>query len=498
MLVSGSDDLTVALWDITDRAAAKNLAVIAQHTDVVTSVRLSPDGRTLVTTSWDRTARLWDVTAPRAPRPLSTISAHKSLVWSAVVSSDGTKLTTASEDGTVGVWDARALDQPKQLAMVDGASGAVSAAVLSPDGRTIASVGNQSVYLRSLADFTLDTHQSRLITAVTADGRMLVTDGEDLSAWLWDISDPLHPRELGKVPAKGLQLTAGTVSRDGRTLAIAGQTHGVGHLLTWDISDPRAPRLLAETNTVPVYSMRFSPDGHVLATGHDAEKARLWDVSGPGRLDLMSTLDTPKDTVWAVKFTPDGRTLMASTDDLGPGIRIWSVADPRQPKEMTTIVNQGNKNNGFYRMTLSGDGRTLAAPSTDRAVHLWDITDPAHPCERPSFSGGTEGAGTVTFSPDDTKLAVSFQNDVQLWDVSGPGDPVRIAGVSKQPEYVTNVAFSPDGHTVAVSTEKPSVFLWETYLDRVSQRICALAEPKITTPEWARYFPDVPYSPPCP
>ncbi|MFD8492345.1 hypothetical protein [Amycolatopsis sp. NPDC059657] len=498
MLVSGSDDRTVALWDITDHAAPKNLSVINGYSDIVTMVDLSPDGRTLATSSWDKTTRLWDVTVPRAPRPLATISSQKAPVWSARFSKDGTKLTTGSDDGTVWVWDVRVPGQPKQLAKVDAASGSVTGATLSPDGRTLASIGNQSVHLRELADLTLDTHQSRAIDAMTADGRMMVTNGDDRGPWLWDISDPLRPREMGRVPGKGEATTSVAVSRDGHMLAVAGMTLGVGQLQLWDITDPRAPRLIAEADTVPVYGMGFSPDGRILATGHDNEKVRLWDLTGPGKLDLISTLDTPKDTVWSVEFSPDGRTLMASTGDLGPGIRIWSITDPRKPRELTTLTNLEHRNNGFYQTDLSADGRTLAAASSDRTVHLWDMTDPAAPKPRPPITHGAEGAGTVSFSPNATLLAVSFPSGLQLWDLNGPGDPVRVAGIGRHPHKVTGARFSPDGHTVAAASDEPTIFLAETDLDRVSQRICALAEPKITTAEWDRYFPGVPYSPPCP
>ncbi|WP_370944815.1 hypothetical protein AB5J62_37695 [Amycolatopsis sp. cg5] len=499
MLVSGSDDKSVALWDISDQASPKNLSAFTGHTDIVTWVELSPDGRTLATSSWDKTIRLWDVTAPREPKPLATIAAHKAAVWCARFSADGTKLTTGSDDGAAFVWDVTTPAAPKRFAVVDSKDGGVTSAALSPDGRTIAAVGDQSVHLRALADLALDTHQSSVISGITADGRVMVTDdGDGRTGRLWDISDPLRPRELGKVSTDDEEITAIAVSEDGRALAVGSITHRpAGRLRLFDIADPRAPRLLAVTDTVPVYGIGFSPDGRTLATGHDAEKVRLWDVTGPNHLELMSTLATPRDTVWAIRFSPDGCTLMASTGDLGPGIRIWSVDDPRQPRELATIANQESKNNGFYRMDLSPDGRTLAAASSDRKVHLWDLTDPAKPRERPRIVGGTEGANGVAFGPDGTKLAISFQSEAQLWDTTDPDAPVRVAGV-REPDAITGAHFSPDGHTVAIGTAKPSVFLWETDLGRISQRICALAEPKITTAEWDRFFPGVPYNPPCP
>ncbi|MEU4447384.1 hypothetical protein AB0K14_38035 [Actinosynnema sp. NPDC050801] len=60
----------------------------------------------------------------------------------------------------------------------------------------------------------------------------------------------------------------------------------------------------------------------------------------------------------------------------------------------------------------------------------------------------------------------------------------------------TSVAFAPDGHTL-VSAGDPVLRFWETDLDRVVERICATAHPGITGQQWAGYFPDMPYEPPC-
>ena len=57
-MVTGSDDKTVRLWDVSKGTEIANLQ---GHTQPVNCVAISPDGKTLVSASEDQTIRLWDV-----------------------------------------------------------------------------------------------------------------------------------------------------------------------------------------------------------------------------------------------------------------------------------------------------------------------------------------------------------------------------------------------------------------------------------------------------
>src|SRR5450759_327152 len=73
------------------------------HTDAVTSVAFSPDGKYVLTGSLDNTAKQWDDASGAVVR---TFSGHTDSVESVAFSPDGNYVLTGSSDRTAKLWDA--------------------------------------------------------------------------------------------------------------------------------------------------------------------------------------------------------------------------------------------------------------------------------------------------------------------------------------------------------------------------------------------------------
>jgi WD40 repeat protein len=58
-VVTGSDDKTARLWDLSAKDPAANPVVLRGHDGPVNAVAISADNRWVVTGSYDKTARLW-------------------------------------------------------------------------------------------------------------------------------------------------------------------------------------------------------------------------------------------------------------------------------------------------------------------------------------------------------------------------------------------------------------------------------------------------------
>mmetsp|Transcript_9220 Transcript_9220/g.14272 ORF Transcript_9220/g.14272 Transcript_9220/m.14272 type:complete len:334 (+) Transcript_9220:205-1206(+) len=72
---------------------------------------ISPDSRSLVTTSSDQTVKLWDTTSWECR---STLQSHTKWVWDAAFCADSSYLVTASSDHTARLWNLRSGDVVRQ------------------------------------------------------------------------------------------------------------------------------------------------------------------------------------------------------------------------------------------------------------------------------------------------------------------------------------------------------------------------------------------------
>ncbi|WP_405651663.1 helix-turn-helix domain-containing protein [Streptomyces sp. NBC_00019] len=117
-------------------------------------------------------------------------------------------------------------------------------------------------------------------------------------------------------------------------------------------------------------------------------------------------------------------------------------------------------------LALSPDGKTLATPSRDGRIRIWNL--PAGRL-RGTFTGLTsshETSQAAVFSPDGRILAVATSGGtgarVTLWDPAG-GRKMRTLSVPDG--SVRGLAFSPDGRTVAASSPG-AVRVWDVATGR--------------------------------
>ena len=178
--------------------------------------------------------------------------------------------------------------------------------------------------------------------------------------------------------------------------------------------------------------------GHLRSLlGESAAGQRLFDraavLAEEGSVMSLDT-DTGEGSVWAVRWSPDGRRLaLGRFDPRGSGqLAVVLSARNYQPERIVNAqYNQG--------LAWSPDGRTLVTGSTNDTASMWDIAT-GHGIHR--FEGHKQYMHTAAFSPDGRTLAIGSWGGPQLWDV-GTGEPLSVldgtTGIAR------SLAFSPMG-----------------------------------------------------
>lgn len=112
-LVAVSNHAMVYVWDPTFCTDLRPVTKFRAHPvgSFCLHAKISPDSRSLVTTSSDKTAKLWDTTAWDLK---STLKAHSKWVWDAAFCADSSYLVTASSDNTARLWNLRTSEVVRQ------------------------------------------------------------------------------------------------------------------------------------------------------------------------------------------------------------------------------------------------------------------------------------------------------------------------------------------------------------------------------------------------
>jgi WD40 repeat protein len=149
--------------------------------------------------------------------------------------------------------------------------------------------------------------------------------------------------------------------------------------------------------------------------------------------------------VLTLAFSPDSRWLV--TGSFGEDrLRIWDVATARVHKE---IPGPGQ---GFRFLTVSPDGKSVAAAADDWQLRVSDLTTG----ERLVSAEGWP----LAYSPDGRWLAIvrADQRTVVLLDARTHEQLAEFQGHDKR---VYSAAFSPDNRLLATSSQDSTVCLWQ-------------------------------------
>jgi WD40 repeat protein len=237
--------------------------------------------------------------------------------------------------------------------------------------------------------------------AFSPDGHLLLTTGQDMSLWLWEVESG---RQLRQLQGQTGRVECVAFSPDGK-LAFTGGIDGIARL--WEVES--GDELLHwKAHTSPIEGVAFSPDGRLILT-HGGSMARFWRVESGRELAWLSCV-TGAGT--GIAFSPDGQRVL-----IGGESWIWlsslRIGWRRRLKGQTGAV-------------------TCVAFSPDEHLAL------------------TEGA---ILTP-----AEGVRRIVQIWDIKSRR---QIFQKEVTRRWITDLAFSPDGRFFSVCESGKLIYFYQ-------------------------------------
>ncbi len=456
----------------------------------VTAVTFDEASTMLAASTEEGRVWIWDLATAR---PVIPAIRHDAAVHAVAFSADGQLLATGSADHAARVWATGRWERVVELPHGEP----VLSVAFSPDGSRVITVGRQSVRIWEIAharalgepivlepqgasDARAGEPQELRSARYTGDGQSLVIRGTH-GAWVWRPGDE---HALSPYPRDSRRPIA--YAPDGTLAATVRPRSGDHSTGGYETLEHRRVVVLPEPVLGTTTLVRFSPDGRSLfaATnegytmteflfGSDANLLRL------GRDDVRTITTAQIGTLTDAAFSRDSEVLVVG-DDLGfVQMSIVATGRPFGPRLRF--------DEPVRMIAMSPDGRTLAVVG-ERYVRLWNV----HAIRSRSVGeienrvGGTRMAA----SPDGRRLVVAGYGPLDLIDLDA-GAPVDAAAPPEvyAPGPIAAVSFDPSGRTNRFVTGDLAheLVLWGVSPARVGGAT-AVRRWQLGSPVWAASF----------
>lgn len=500
------------LWGAT---RGDHFVTLRGHSNVVASIAISPDGKTVISGSQDQTVRLWDFASRKT---IATLPKFSGLVYSVAFSPDGKVFAVGSSSTGMTLWNT------ERRELLYGAGQNPARVAFSPVGNLLAFGTSKSFFEWDGLSVTLMDYSTgeEIATfpeggsraAFSPDGKILALAGRNDAVKLVDVATL---KEVGALPKSDAAIAL-TFTPDGKKLLVA---YWGGETRVWDLATQKVEAFL-NGHTAKVWCIAFSPDGQTLATASSDQTVRLWDAS---TWQTKKVLRGHASEIWGVAFTSDGETLVSSSKDETIMLsQLRSTAPTReiivnqlQPlispdglvlaatgeKEQTVLLDiataqQITKFDGSP-VGFVEDGSTLLTFESPASFIFWDVADrsirskttladglqpfdwfavspdgrtlmtqagfgPIQIIEIPSAKArgvipeNTGGVRTLAFSPDSRLVATVRWGRLYLWDSASLR---QVASDHRHKMMISTCAFSPDGKLLATAGGDGAIVLWE-------------------------------------
>jgi WD40 repeat protein len=426
LIISGSDDNSIRIWDMTTGALVR---ILRPNAGCFRCVACSPKQNWVITGDDDKLIRLWDISDGFLPR---TIIGHSGRVICVAFSESGEWIVSGDTDHVIRVWNA---ESGALRVTLKGHFDSISSVAFFPDGRRILSQDGWTTRIWDMETGSLLLTRRfewlRVVSSVSFPLVNEVATGSNGDIYIWDAENGDLLRVIEASPSN---LDSLIISQDGTRIVSGGR-------------DVQVWQAQGSSEIEPIWSVdsaTFSPNGSRVITTM-RHKLHLWDaLTGT----LLRTLVGHTDLVRSTSFSADSAQLLSGSVD--QTIRLWDVDTGIGLKTLS------GHSDVVWSVEFFHSGARCVSGSLDRTIRIWDTAigitiriiemGPSHELRR------------IAISPNGGHLAVPLGHVVQMWDLAGGGLQKTLEGHSAN---VTRVAFSADGNQIVSSDLHHTIRIWE-------------------------------------
>jgi WD40 repeat protein len=332
------------------------LQVLEGHSQAVSAVTFSPDGKLIASGSLDKTIRIWMADVGIISK---TLSKHSLGVTSIAFSPDSKHIASASDDTAIIIW---AVTSGDVLHTLHGHSWGVSSVSFCRVSDLLASASHDGTIrlwnaAAGASSGVISSQRDRFSSiALSADGKLIVSiAARDRCVKLWK-TEALSLE--GIVEGHEMEVSAVASSPDGTKFASASKDKTVK---IWD-SATRTLELTLANYAKPVTVLQYSYDGQSIATVSADRTVKLWESASGS---LLAVFSGHTDRISSVGFSPDGKVVASASWDRS--VILWNATG----ETVTGNIDRSSWNSSA--VALSPDCRFAASAFGNPEVTLWSV-----------------------------------------------------------------------------------------------------------------------------
>ena len=411
---------------------------IQGHTSIITSIAISRDSKLIVSGSDDNTVRIWDFHS-RLLRGI--LKGHSSLVASVAITNDSKSIVSASADRTIRIW---AMYAKQQETILHGHDSDVNTVAISENDKYIISgSADRTIRIWNLRKRQQDAifygHTSAVTCiAITSNNKYIVSGSVGHSLRLWDFKNQIEPK-LANMRDRVIGIAISSNDKE----IIVGLINGCVNVLslpTLIFTNTFRPCLLGLSGRfyhLTMCSMGITHDNKCLIYSKSNGEIYTWEING------YKHCGKPKANgswVNSIAITSDDKYIAVGSSD--KNIKVFGLYE-----DLPEIITMQAHTAELAFVAITRDNMWMVSCCKDRVVKLWNLKQKRVEATRKAYNSHissmilTNNGNYFMVGCWDGKLSVlNVKEKLKETLMSGHKNCIRSIAVVYNNKYVVSVS----------------------------------------------------------